>query len=323
MSDTQNTKELGLIDIFQVFGKWIVSGIKTLVNWFLYLFFFGFKRWKTFVAVIFLIGLYTVVTYKMQDAQYEASMILRSNAMPTAQMKPFLDNYNSLLQSRLLSDSSITVKSSLDSVQRSLISSINVYYCMDQDRDGIMDEVDLAGRLKTSDENLDSLNLCVKVRFEDVRVLDDVVTSLTSYVNSLPYVQRMNKARLLQQNKRKLFIQNEIRLLDTIQQKAYGESEEASSYINRGGVIVDNRKVLSIYEDKVDLMNLYEVLEREMLIFSDPITVVEDFVIQKSALNTLTSMLKKNLIIGVFVVYVFLFLFFFIYKEKDNYLTKS
>ncbi len=322
MSNDQNNKELGLIDILQIMGQWLVSGIKKVVDWGLYLFFFGIKQWKILGGALVLIAILTFVKYQSQSTQYEASMIVRSNAIKSTQMKPFFDNYSNLISNAVLSDSLIEVKSALDSITRSQISSVSTYYCIDENRDGIMDEVDIAGKIKTSDLTLDTLNLCVKVHFEDFEVLEDVKKSLVFYLNNIPYIQQMNKARLMQQNMRKQFILNEIQLLDTMQQKSYGETDVADDMIRRGGVLVDNRRVLYIYRDKVELWKEYEVLDKETNFFPEATTVVEDFVIEQTALNTLSSMMKKNVVYGFILVYVLLFLFIVIRKEKDNYLPK-
>lgn len=322
MDDNQNNKELGLIDILQIMGQWVVLLVKKFVDWGLYLFFFGIKKWKILGAAVLVIAILTAISYKRQATQYEASMIIRSNAVKTTQMKPFIDGYTNVLQNTILSDSTITVRTGLDSLQRSLIGGVSVYHCIDKNRDGIMDEVDLAGKLKLSDESLDTLNLCVKIRFEDVAILDDVVSSMAFYLGNVPYLTRMNEARLIQQSSRKMFLMNEIQLLDTIQQRSYADSDAASSVISRGGVLVDNRRVMNIYEDKVELWDLVEDLEKETNFFSEPVTVVEDFIIKETAVNTLSSMLKKNVVYGFVLVYVFLFLFVVIFKEKDKYLTK-
>lgn len=322
MTDQNNNKELGLIDILQVFGQWIVSALKTMVDWGMYLLFFAFKQWKILLTAVVAIAIFTVVSYKMQDAQYEANMIVRSNAMETTQMKAFFDNYSSLLHNSILSDAKVKEKTGLTGDQCNEILSMNTFYCVDDDRDGVMDQVDQGGKLKSSDENLDSLNLCVKVRFANVEVLDEVKESLIFYLNNTPYVVTMNEARLAQQAKRKEFVLNEINLLDTIQKRAYGESEAASSMLRRGGVIVDNRRILEVYEDKDILWERYEDLVKEIGFFTEPITIVEDFVIQKTAVNTLTSMLKKNIILGGFVVYVFLLLVMYVRREKDKYIHK-
>jgi len=322
MDENQNNNDLGLIDILQIMGQWVVAAFNKLVEWFLYLFYFGIKRWIILGAALLIIGVVTVISYKSQTAQYEATMMIRSNAVMASQMKPFIDNYSNLLDNKILSQESINEQTGLDRDQRAMIGDVTTYYCVDKNRDGVMESVDFAGKLKLSDENLDSLNLCVKVRFEDVEVLDEVVESLNFYLDNVPYLARMNKARLVQQASRKDFVLNEIRLLDTMQQRSFGVSDAANSLTRNGGVLVDNRKVLSIYEDKVQLWDQCEKLDKEIDFYTTPITVVEDFVIRESAINSLSTMLKTNLIYGFIIVYAFLFLFVFIYKEKDKYLKK-
>ena len=322
MEEQQNNKELGLIDILQVFGQWIVAGLKKLVEWCMFLLFFAFKQWKILTAAILALGIYSLVTYKRQDAQFEANMIVRCNAMETSQMKSFFDNYSALLSNDIISERTIKEKTSLTPEQRKNIKQVDTYFCIDDDRDGVMDEIDRGHKIRSSAENLDSLNLCVQVLFADLTVLDDVKRSLAYYLEHTPYVVKMNEARLRQQAKRRDFILHEIGLLDTIQKRAYGESDEASSMMRSGGVIVDNRRVLSIYEDKEVLWSLCEVLEEELKTFGEPITIVEDFVVQQQATNTLMSILKKNVIFGSLVIYLLLLLWRYIRNEKDKYITK-
>lgn len=322
MSKDQNNKELGLIDILQIMGQWAVDAIKKVVQWGLYLFFFGIKQWKILGAVFLALVIYSYVNYKSQETQYEASMIIRSNAMHASQLKPFLDGYSNVLHNSILPDEEITKRTGMDSLSRSMLNSVTIYSCIDKDKDGVLDEVDMEAKLKPSDKEIDSLNLCIKVRFNDVEILSDVVHSVEYYLSNVAYINTLNKARLAQKDKRKEFLLYEISLLDTMQQRAYGGSEVASDLINRGGVVIDNRRILTIYTDKADLWALYEELEKETTFFTSPTTVVEDFVIQESAVNTLSSMMKKNVVYGTILVYIFLFLFIIIRKEKDNYLPK-
>ena len=155
----QNNKELGLVDILQIFGQWIVSALKTMVEWGMYLLFFAFKQWKILLAAVVAIAIFTVVSYKMQDTQYEANMIVRCNAMETTQMKSFFDNYSSLLHNNILSEERINRKTGLTQEQCEEILSINTDFCIDDDRDGVMDKVDQGEKLKYHNENLYSLNI--------------------------------------------------------------------------------------------------------------------------------------------------------------------
>ena len=321
MDKGQENKELGLIDIMQIMGQWGVALVKTLTDWFLYLFFFGVKRWKIFVVVGLVAGIYSFVTYKIQADQYEANMIVRSNAVESIPMKNFFDAYSNVLENDLLGASIIEERTGLDSVQRSLLTSVSVFYCVDEDKDGVVDVVDRTGRFSSSDASIDSLNLCINVRFEDVSILPELVTSMVHYVETNPYVLSRNKSRLLELQKRRDFLVGEIDLLDTLQKRTYEGSDIASTLQARGShVLVDNRKVL-VYEDKLILLDLLEVIQQDLEIYSTPITVVEDFVIEKSAINRLSTIVKKNVILALVSVYFILFIFFLYNKEKDKYLN--
>lgn len=321
MNNDQNNKELGLIDILQIMGQWIVSLIKKLADWFLFLVFFGLKRWKVLVIVGVAAGVYSFVTYKMQANQYEANMIIRSNAVESIHMKKFLDGYGNLLGNDLLGDSIIEERTGLDSLQRSLISSLSTYYCVDADKDGIVDVIDRTSRFKSSDEDIDSLNLSVSVRFKDVDVLPLLTKSFISYIENLEFVVNSNDSRLAELNTRKNFIEAEIQLLDTLQKRTYGGMDvENTLRASYGSVLVDNRKVL-VYEDKIILLDMLEGLQRDINIYTEPLTIVEDFVIQKSAINSLSSIVKKNVFLSLFGAYLILFIIFLYNKEKGKYLN--
>ena len=322
MNEPQNNKELGLIDILQIIGQWIINGVKKLISYALYLFFFGLKQWKILSTALLLVIIFTIICYYTQNSNYEANMLIRSNSMATAQMKPFIDNYSNLIGNKLLSNEEITKSTTLDSITRNDIISVSAFFCIDDDRDGIVDEVDKSNKIKPSAENLDSLNLCVRVLFQDVNVLPKVKKSLLYYINNEDYIKKVNIARIEQQNKKKEFILDEIKILDAMQQKSYGAADITNDLINKGSVLVDNRRVLDLYHDKVALWKLYESIEKEVNYFSEPITVVEDFVVKKTAINTLPTLLKRNLVYSFFVVYVLLLLFVYIRKEKNKYMAK-
>jgi len=322
MSKDQNNRELGLIDILQIMGHWCVNGVKKAVHGALYLFFFGIKQWKILGAILLALVIFSYVQYKGQETQYEASLMLRSNAVHASQMKSFLESYNNLLHNKVMDEKEVDDKTGLDAASRAQLNSLMVYQCIDENRDGIMDDVDWGDKLKASDERMDSLNLCLKVRFNDISVLDKLMPSIQHYLAQVPYVQKMNEVRLAQQAKRRDFILNEIRLLDTMQQKSYGEANVASDMIRRGAVLVDNRDMLNLYEDKVTLWSWYENLQKEITYFKDPTTLVEDFTIQQSPINTLASVMKKNVVLGFIIAYVLLLLVIAIWKQKDQYLSQ-
>ncbi len=322
MSDlNNNNRELGLIDIIETFGQWIVNGFKRIISFFLYTLFFAIKKWIPISVVLVIVAIATFINFKAQKSQYEAKMLIRSNSMPTAQMKPLLDNYSNLLNNNILTNEEIISKTNLNKEIRNNIISVKTFYCIDDNRDGIMDRVD-NGRIKKSDKNLDSLNLCVKVIFNDTKMLKEVKHSINYYLNNIDFVKKSNEARLDQQARRKDFILKEIKLLDTVQLNSYGAADAASSASRQGGVLVDNRDVLEIYTDKVKLLKIHEDLEKEITIFKEPITLIEDFVITKSAINTLGSMMIKNLIYAFLSVLIALLLFVSIRKQKDKYMTK-
>lgn len=320
MDNNQNNRELGLIDVLQIMGQWFVSLVKKMAQWVLFLFFFGLKRWKYLVVVCALAGAYSLLIYLTQKSQYEADMILRSNAMETVQMKTYLDKFSNILNNDLLLEEQITAQTGLDSTQRSQITSMKTYFCIDVDRDGVKDKVDWTGKLESSDVTLDSLNLCVKVRFNDVSILDVLSNNIQLYIESVPYVVTMNEARLSKKIKRRDFIMNEIDLLDTLQQLTYVKSELSPTLHAQGGnVVVDNRKVI-VYRDKVALWDLYEAIANEIEVFSAPVTIVEDFVIQKAAVNSFSTIVRKNVLYAFALTYFILILGFIYNKEKGNYL---
>lgn len=320
--DKEN-RELGLIDILQVLGQWMVDGVKKATDWCLFLLFFGLKRWKYLLAVAIIIVGVSVFSFRTQEKQYEAAMIVRSNAMDAAQMKSYFDSYASFLSNDLLQDEDLTLRSGLDSLQRSQINSISTHYCIDNDRDGIVDEVDAHGKMKSSDAKLDSLNLCFKVRFQDYTVLAPLQKSVLKFVSEIPLVKKKNESRLRQINSRSIFLMNEIGLLDTLQHKTYNGNDIASTLNAKGShVLVDNRKVL-VYQDKVKLLEEHELLQEELDVYSSSITVVDQFVVGTAAVNSLTSILKSNLIKGLAVTYLLLFFIFIFNKVKGQYMTED
>lgn len=310
--DNQNNKELGLIDILQIFGQWIVSFAKKMTDWFLFLTFFGIKRWKVFAVVAAVVAVYSAISFKSQDSQYEATMMIRCNAVNAPEMKPFFDKYTNTLGNSLVPEAYVEKKIGLDKAQRELFNSISTHYCVDKNRDGIADNVDFSGKMDSSDEELDSINLCVKVNFADVTILPAISESIEKYITEVTYLKQMNIARLAQQKNRKAFLLNEIRLLDSMQLKTTLRASGSH-------VFVDNRKSL-IYEDKALIMDDYEDIERILEIHNKPITIIDDFVVSQAALNTFPSIIKKNLFLGFLGAYFILFVIFIYNRVKDQYL---
>lgn len=322
MDNDQNSKEIDLIGVSQKLGQKIVEAGKKLVEWFLFLVFFGIKKWKYFAIVGVAAIIFSLINYRTQSNQYEANMVVRCNAIDAIQGKKYIDAYSNLLGNGLLGDSIIEVRTGLDSLQRDLITSFSAFYCADNDKDGIADEIDRGGRYKSSDIEIDSLNLIVSVNFKDVSVLPALQSSVKEYFESVPYIVECNKSRLLRLNKRRDLLNEEIELLDTLQKRTYVGLDIENTYrAGRGYILVDNRKVI-VYEDKIELLDLLDVTQTDIDLFSDPITIVEDFVIGQTAINAFSSIVKKNVLFVFVVTYLILFLIFIYNKEKDKYLKK-
>ncbi len=320
MEKEQNNRELGLIDILQILGQWIVTLVKKIFDWVLYLTFFAIKRWLIFAIVIAAAILFSFINYKAQHSQYEANMIVRSNAVKAVQMKNYFEAYSSLLSNEMLPDNYITEKTGMDSLHRSMLSSVGVYACVDKDKDGIVDEVDFSNRMKGSDDAIDSLHLDIKVRFTDPSVLTSLESAIVNYVGNVAYIAQQNENRLKELQKRIDFFKAEISLLDTLQKHSYvGDNLKESTKPYYGSVLVDNRKVL-VYKDKLVLLEMLETVQTDISLFAAPLTVVEDFVLSKSAVNTFSSILKKNVILAFVATYIVLMLLFIYKKEKSKYL---
>lgn len=319
MDNRENT-DLGLIDIMQIMGQWMVSLVKTLADWFLRLFFFAVKRWLPLLIVACVAIGYSVISFKTQEHQYQANMIIRSNAVQSTQMKSFMQGYSTLLKNDMIDDSDLQSRTGLTAEQRSLVSSMSTFYCVDEDRDGFSDRVDFANRYDAATEGVDSLNLCVNVVFQDLAVLQNLQESIVFYMENNTYIKNRNANRLSELTKRKRFLASEISFLDSLQSSVYEGVNTSNATQAKGGYfLVDNRNVL-VYEDKLILLEQLETVERDIEIHSGAITIVEDFVISQRVINSLSSILKNNVITALLVAYLAMFLVFLYNREKVKYL---
>lgn len=321
MDDNQNNKELGLIDILQIMGQWIVALVKKLTDWFLYLVFFALKRWKYFAIVGLVAGIYSVVMYKLQTSQYEANMMIRSNAIEATQMKNYLDAYANILDNDLIGDSIIQERIGLDSLQRSLLTSVSAYYCIDEDRDGVVDKVDRIGHIESSDDIIDSLNLSISIHFEDASIIPFVSKSIIDYISNIPYVVSNNRNRSLTLLKRRAFIKDEIALLDTLQQRTYkGLDLSKTTRVENGALLVDNRKVI-VYRDKLFLLEEADLIDKQLEVLAAPVTIVEDFDIRAASVNSFYSIVRTNVVLALMGTYFFLFCVFLYNRVKGKYIV--
>lgn len=318
-----NNGDLGLIDILQVVGKWVVDGLKQILDWVLKLVFFALKMWKVLVVAAVLIAIASVASYRLQDKQYKASMIVKSNVVEAGQMKLYFDGFGSKLNNDLMLDEEKTTLLGLDSVQRSLISVFATNFCVDDDRDGILDAIDYNGRLESSADNLDSLHLAVTVCFEDITVLPALTEGFVNYISNIELVKKMNQSRLRQLDNRIGYLKDEIALLDTFQYTNSNAANLDNSLQSSGShIVVDNRKVL-LYREKSQLLEQSEELLMQRDVFSEPITIVEEFAVSPAAINSLFHILKSNLIKGLALVYLLLLLFSYYNKVKGQYMTQD
>ncbi len=303
-----NNKELGLIDILKIMGQWMVSLVKTLTHWLMLLIFFAIKRWKIFAVVGLVAGIFALISHARQDEQREASMIVRANAVEAAQMKKHINAYAATLGNNW----------PVNAADRAQVNEMATFLCVDKNKDGIVDKVADGGRYAS--EDIDSLHLCIRVRFENAKVLPVITDGLVRYLAGTPFIANSNANRLLELKQKEQFLMDEIALLNTFQERTYAGADVAEAMESNGSYIFVGNKEALVYEDKLILLEMLETVQRDLNMNAAPITVVEDFLISGKAVNSLGMLIKKYEILCFSATYLLLFLIFIFRREKDKYL---
>lgn len=290
----QQPKTTEEIDLFEIFNR-IGNGFKNLFNKMLLMlksFLIVLIRKSLWIIFFSILGLLlSYVLFKNTNQYYYSEMVIRSNAMDNTNIIRSLNILNDLFINKNYEEVSNSLGISI--VQAKKIKSINAYFGIDLNKDGVVDFVDYKNTYNPKDTNQNRiLNIFyLKVGVYDQSVLLDLKEGIKKYVKTNPFILNNNEIRKEQTMLLIKEYSNEIEKLYNLQKIQYFELPRIQKSGN-GQILVFNEKEFKLYHNEIiDLINKKLALEKELAINPEPITIIQEFS-QLSRTNNLLFYIK-------------------------------
>jgi len=274
-----STDEIDLLDLFRRMGRTISRWASELGRAFLISVVFLLRRWiplgLSLVAGVGL-SLYMKLT---SESFYTSDMILRGNAIPNAEMIPYINKLHNffneknrpVLANELFLEPNV-VKNIID---------INAFWIIGRGKDRVVPtEVDYVNSHYVYDTvNIRMLDrLDIRVKIKSTQELTLLQNAIISYINKDSLFQQKNRLRLRQNKELLSRLDYDILQLDSLQKVKYFE-ETRSRHSSNGGqmIFLQEQKTQLVYTDIYNLYARKQSLEIDRDLYKDIVTVISDF----------------------------------------------
>ncbi len=301
------------IDLLELFHKtWDVT--KNFFNWIIrsiLLFIVFLVRNSLYIAGFFILGGIIGLGISFRGRPYYVSdVVIKPNTLSVANMISYINRLHGLLKRKDTIELSKLLKIH-DTITIQKIKDIQAFWIIDENKDGIPDYVDYKNKDKsdTSKRKITS-RFDLRVEMYDYHLSDSVKSKIYNFIFLNPYITKLNGVRNQQTKILISKINSQIVTLDSLQDYDYFQKQKDMRPSGKNGQIVflNEQKVQLYHGDIINLQKQRLALEKELAVYPDPITIIEDFTSTKKENPKSKYILKYGLWIGLLGI-LFLFLF--------------
>ncbi|MDX9694824.1 MAG: hypothetical protein RBT49_03440 [Bacteroidales bacterium] len=291
-TEQQRNDEIDLIELFQKMGTGIKNMFNKLIGLINSFFIFLIRKSVWLITFIILGFIVSYMLFTMTKRYYTSEMTARSNSMNNTVIVNSINLLNDLFIST--NYSALSEYLQLTETQAKNIKSINAYYGIDINKDGIADFVDYKNSYNPKDTTQKRLG---NVFYLQISVFDESVfpilkNSIKSYINNNPFVIENNNLRINQAENQIAILRAEIAKLDSLQNVQYFEIPKTQKSNNNQMIVLNEKDIKLFHEDKIKLNTKILELEKDLAINPDPITVIQDFAQLSKTQNPITKFIK-------------------------------
>jgi len=268
--------EIDLLELFSKMGKGIKRLFINIWDIFLKVTVFFIKKSPYLIIFIILGFLVALLKFNTSDRYYSSDMILRSNSTSNADMIAHInklhfygaeDNILALAQSL-----------NLDSSEVANLVDIEAFWIIDKNRDGIPDLVDYRNKYDqdTSVTHM-SGRLNVRVKTKQPQNLNLIRESILHHINTNQHFERINKIKLRHLKESISKTELELSELDSLQFYKYFEEKQKGKFSEGQMVFINEQETRLFHKSVFELVGRMQGFDRELDIYSDIVTVLDDF----------------------------------------------
>jgi len=272
----QTSDEIDLLELFRKTGNKFKDFIIWLWELFLRITVFFIRKSPYLITFIILGFLVALFKFKTSDRFYLSDMILRSNSVSNADMIAHInklhfygeeDNKQALAQSL-----------NLDSAEVENLVDIEAFWIIDRNRDGIPDMIDDENKYDedTSVTHMSS-RFDVRVKTLHPQSLDKVRDGILHHINTNQFFEKINRIRLIQLRERIAKTETELSELDSLQNYKYFEERQKGKFSEGQMVFLNEQETKLFHESVFELYQSKQDLDMELDIYSEIVTVLDDF----------------------------------------------
>lgn len=270
--------EIDLVDLFTRLWHSIRRGCRALGRTILYIIAFILRKWLWLtLSLIAGVALAFFMKYSSERI-YSSDITLRSNTIENADMISYINKLHIYCREKNYGELSAALGISVDIAFS--VKDIGAHWVVDMGNDEIPDYVDFRDKHNTND----TINVRMSDRFV-IRVytgkpgeLSVIRDGIITFIEGNSYYREQNELRLRQNKIILARLEYEIDQLDSLQKVKY--FEESRHLMPRDGgqmVFLQDYKTQLLHNDIYELYQLQQEVEKDLTIYSDLITVLDDF----------------------------------------------
>lgn len=282
--NTSSQGEINIIDLFLFIGEFLKKVFFGLFDLLRYTLAFLLRKWYYFVLAVVITVLSGMVLNKVITPHFQSDMIIRSNTPNSQVIISSLNRLGDYAKERNYSVLSELLN--MNSNDISSIKEVEVLWYYDIGKDGIFDGTssDVSILSDTNIVMIDSLFI-IRLEVYNPLMLKGLESGLIDYLNSIPFLLTSNRQRISELEATLLQTEYEIEKLDSLQKKEYYTNAEDLK-LREGQFIFTNDKTVRLYHNEIfQLLKMKQETERDLSIYRDVVTKVEEFNIPKSPKN--------------------------------------
>jgi hypothetical protein len=315
----EKEQEINLLEIVQKIGRWCFKIVRIV---FIYL----LQRSIPLAIFIFAAVVFSGLLYSLSKPFYSTSMLVRANVE-----NDFF--YVTLINANF---SRRHVPKSEDLAQRlgvseaiaKQIKSIQAYYAVDLNNDGLPDAPDERGKFIFSEDSIKASRILhtifyVNARVYSTEVYQHIRQSIMNLVGKNEYIRQQNERRLAVVREQIVYLHQQQYRFDSLQQYEYFQKEKGKKSADRGQLLILNEQNQPLYHnDLIGLNNQILGNHTTLELYADPLTVVQDFSLTTRRTNGLMYYVKPLVLIFFFLGLISLLVwdyrkyFLKLYREK-------
>ncbi|MDR2358521.1 MAG: hypothetical protein LBD87_01805 [Prevotellaceae bacterium] len=267
-------QEIDLWEILRKFGCWIAKIISAV-----FIFFFRKSIWLAcFVFAGIAIGF---LLYASHKPYYSSHMLVRANVADNFFYVNLINEELSLenIRTPLEWVRKLTIPASI----AKQIYSIRACYGVDINKDGLPDIIDedhkyISSRDSSKVAKILHGSFYINVWAYSHEVLPHIRQNLLNFINKNEYVQQHNVRRIEEINEQISYLNQQINRFDSLQRYEYFQKSDTKKAVGSGQLLVLNEIPQPLYHGELIGLN-NQVISRytTLQLYSDPVTVVQEF----------------------------------------------